>query len=123
MKEPLTHAELLERATFRRRKSPFGVGAAFDRDCTRPDRDEARHWRFLITDTMTGFAYVEFVATRIGYGTSLLVEPLEDAVEELSGSYPHECRLLAMAIDCQPRQEPRRLLLGDQHRVPAPTAA
>jgi hypothetical protein len=112
----LSHEELLAHATARCSRGGSGVGAAYDRDLTERDRDEARRWRFLVVDETGRFAYVEFLATRIPYSASFLTEPLEEAVEHfVSRSYPAEPRLAALVAVSQ---EPIVLPLTERYREP-----
>jgi hypothetical protein len=116
--------ELLAYATGRCERAGAEIGAAFDRDLTEPDRDEARRWRFLIVDRVGGAEYVEFLATRIGRGVLLPVEPLEDAVEHfVVCGYPAEGRLAALKADSEGLTDPIVLPLAERHRRQAAVSA
>jgi hypothetical protein len=117
----LDHDQLLAHAATRCPPWEGAVGAAFVCDLTEPDRDEARRWRFLVSDSEGSWIYAEFVATRIGRQQRLLCEPLEEAVEnELTLRYPAESRFTDLRAELEVRGgEPLRLRLEDHHRVGA----
>lgn len=113
------HNELMAYATGRCPQHVGGIGAAFVRDVTENDRDEARRWRFLIVDEEGAWAYVDFVATRIGYKEDFLVNPVEDAVEDfISCRYAPENRLASLLAEAKGFADPIRLPLAARHRVP-----
>jgi hypothetical protein len=119
-----THQELLSHATDRLRSGGFEVGAAFERDLTGPDRDEARVWRFLVVVPGGDSAYVEFLATRIPYGVRPAVEPLEGAVEHfVACNYPAEARLATLRADSEGSVEPIVLPLAGRRRRASLAAA
>jgi hypothetical protein len=62
--------DLLERATYRRRTSPCGVGAALGPEITEPGRD-GRRWECLITDTVRGHRMILVDAPRLPHDTQL----------------------------------------------------
>jgi hypothetical protein len=71
---------------------------------------------FSSQDTMNGYAWIEFIATRISPRADLLVESLEDAVEQYAGRYPLKVRMQSMLADYE-LNGPLRLPLDDRHRV------
>jgi len=91
----VNEVELQERATYRRAKSPFGIGAALDRDVTEPDRD-GRVWRVVITDTVRGFASIRVLSPAPECDAVRDAEEIEAAVERLSGRYPLRERLACL---------------------------
>jgi hypothetical protein len=116
-----THNELLAYATGRCPQHVGGIGAAFAKDVTENDRDEARRWRFLIVNEKGTWAYVDFVATRVGCKEDLLVNPVEEAVETfISCRYARENRLASLLAEAKGLVDPIRLPLAARHRVPAP---
>lgn len=117
------HDELLTHATNRRPHYPGGVGAAFARDVTERDRDEARRWRFLVVDELGRWAYVDFVVTRVGYAENFNVEPIEEAVEHfISYRYAPEDRLASLVTETEQVDDPIGLPLDKRYRVRAPLA-
>lgn len=91
----MNHADLKARATHRRRTSPFGIGAALDRDVTESDRD-GRVWRVLITDTVRGFASIRALLPAPECEEVRDAEEIEAAVERLSGLYPLQERMACL---------------------------
>jgi len=64
---------------------------------------------------MNGHAWIEFIATHISPRASLLVGPLESAVELFAGRYPLEVRMQSMLADYE-LNGPLHLPLDDRHR-------
>ena len=82
--------------------SPYGVVAEFIGETSAPDLDGAQ-WRLRMIDGTR----VELIDLRLsgseGGRVGMDVDPfvLEAAAERLSGKYPREVRLAAMAADCR----------------------
>lgn len=117
MEDRHSHEELLAYAAERCRRGSYEVGAAYERDLTERDRDEARRWRFLVVDPAGRWAYVDFLATRVPYSASLAIEMLEDAVEHFGGCrYPSEARLAGLRVESAESEGPIALPLQERHR-------
>lgn len=114
------HEDLLAYAQSRCPEWLGGIGVAYVADATERGRDEARRWTFLLVNTAGAWAYVDFVATRIGYSQAFVTEPLEVAVENfVSYRYEPEHRLAELIAEAEQAEDPLHLPLDDRHRVPA----
>jgi hypothetical protein len=92
----LIEDELHERATYRRRDSKYGIGAACGREITATDQD-GRSWLCAITDTMNGVRWVQVDAPRVPHDWQIEPERIELFVENKAGNFARGSRLDDMA--------------------------
>ena len=84
--------DLQARATYRRRDSACGLGAALGGELTEPERG-GRLWECVVTDTINGFRWIEVLAPRVPHDVEIEPEEIEELVERKACSLPRETRL------------------------------
>lgn len=92
----LTDDDLKARASYRRRTTDCGIGAALGRELKEPDRD-GRRWECVVTDSRN-FRTIEVLAARVPHDAPILAEQVESLVEDRACIHPLEVRLESLAL-------------------------